>query len=104
MDHKHVGKIGTKVVLADFEVISIFNSKNHGGFVVKGICDDALFMFYTQRNLESIKQGDKIQLEAKVKDHIIEKEKYAMTRIKYVTIKGLENVENLPNNDAFSFI
>ena len=56
-----------------------------------GLCDDNLFMFFTSKNIQHIKVGDRINLKGKVKDHILEKEKYPMTKLNYVQIEGVNN-------------
>jgi hypothetical protein len=88
---QHVGSIGGRVVLNDFEVTRNHYSANFNGYVVMGLCDDNLFMFFTNKNVSHIKVGDKINLKGKIKDHILEKEKYPMTKLNYVQIEGVEN-------------
>jgi len=88
---QHVGMVGGRVVLKDFEVTRNQWSNNFQGYVVMGLCDDNLFMFFTNKNVSHIKVGDKINLIGKVKDHILEKEKYPMTKLNYVQIEGVTN-------------
>jgi len=88
---QHVGSIGGRVDLINFEVTRNHFSMNFQGYVVMGLCDDNLFMFFTSKNISHIKVGDKINLKGKVKDHILEKEKYPMTKLNYVQIEGVNN-------------
>jgi len=88
---QHVGSIVGRVDLINFEVTRNHFSMNFQGYVVMGLCDDNLFMFFTSKNISHIKVGDKINLKGKVKDHILEKEKYPMTKLNYVQIEGVNN-------------
>jgi hypothetical protein len=88
---QHVGSIGGRVVLKDFEVTRNHFSVNFQGYVVMGFCEDNLFMFFTNKNIQHIKVGDRINLIGKIKDHLLEKEKYPMTKLNYVQIEGVEN-------------
>jgi hypothetical protein len=88
---QHVGSIGGRVDLINFEITRNHFSANFQGYVVMGLCDDNLFMFFTSKNIQHIKVGNRINLKGKVKDHILEKEKYPMTKLNYVQIEGVEN-------------
>ena len=88
---QHVGSIGGRVVLKDFEVIRNHFSVNFQGYVVMGFCEDNLFLFFTNKNIQHIKVGDRINLIGKIKDHLLEKEKYPMTKLNYVHIEGVND-------------
>ena len=88
---QHVGSIGGKVTLSDFEITRNHKSVNFGGYVVQGICDNNLFLFFSNKDLSYIRVGDKISLQGKIKDHIMEKDKYPMTKLNYVAIEGDHN-------------
>jgi len=93
---QHVGAIGGKVDLINFEVIRNHYSTNFNGYVVMGFCDDNLFMFFSTKNIQHIKVGDRINLKGKIKDHILEKDKYPMTKLNYVQIEGVtENIKSI---------
>lgn len=82
---QHVGQIGGRVSLIDFEVTKSIWSNNYQTFIIQGLCDNNLYFFFT--NIE-LKQKEKIELTASVKDHVLEKDQYPMTRLRYVRIKG----------------
>lgn len=84
---QHVGMVGGKVALANFEVIRIQWSNKFQGHIVKGLCENNLFLFFTNKDIKHIKEGNKINLVGKIKDHMLEKEKYPMTKLNYVVIK-----------------
>jgi hypothetical protein len=88
---QHVGSIGGRVELKDFEVTRNHYSNNFQGYVMMGLCDDNLFMFFTNKNVSHIKVGDRINLKGRIKDHILEKDLYPMTKLNYVQIEGVEN-------------
>lgn len=101
--NQHVGSIGGKVTLKDFEVEKVFWSNKFQGYSVKGFCDDNLFFFFTTKNMSHIKEGDRINLIGKVKDHILEKEKYPMTKLNYVQIEGVnDEKKSSTRSDGYS--
>ena len=79
-ESRYVGSLGGRVVLENLEIIRISFSINYQG---------------SSKNLESLKVGDKISIVGKVKDHLLEKDKYPMTKLNYVTIKGMENAPTI---------
>lgn len=97
---QHVGQIGGRISLNDFEIVSIFWSAKYNGFSIKGICDDNLFLFFTTKAVENLKAQDKINIKGKIKDHILEKETFPMTKLTYVSIEGIsdESANNLRTN------
>ena len=94
-ESRYVGSLGGRVVLENLEIIRISFSINYQGYVVSGISENNLFLFFSSKNLESLKVGDKISIVGKVKDHLLEKDKYPMTKLNYVTIKGMENAPTI---------
>jgi hypothetical protein len=84
---QHVGVIGSKVVIDDLKVLRSTCSKNFPGYVIQGISDGNLFLFFSQYDLSDIKPFDIISISGRVRDHIMEKEKYPMTKLNYVNIK-----------------
>jgi len=103
---QHVGQIGGRISLDDFEVVSIFWSNKYNGFSIKGICDDNLFLFFTTKAAGNLKVQDKINVKGKIKDHILEKETFPMTKLTYVSIEGIsdESANNIrTNNDSNVF-
>jgi hypothetical protein len=88
---QYVGSIGGRVDLINFEVTRNQFSANFNGYVVMGLCDNNLFMFFTNKNIQHIKVGDRINLKGRIKDHILEKDKYPMTKLNYVQIEGVSN-------------
>lgn len=94
---QHVGQIGGRVNLVDLEVTRVIWSNNYQTNIVQGLCDNNLYFFFTNAML---KQGEKITLTACIKDHMMEKDKYPMTRLKYVRIKGKEDAQTTPKLQA----
>jgi hypothetical protein len=92
---QHVGSLGGRVDLVNFEVTRNQWSNNFQGYVVMGFCDDNLFLFFTNKNIAHIKVGDRINLKGRIKDHILEKDQYPMTKLNYVQIEGLENAPEI---------
>jgi hypothetical protein len=84
IESKHVGSITGKVVLDDFLVIRVSKSKNFSGYVVQGVCEGNLFLYFASGDLSHLNVGDKINIEAKVKDHILENDTVPMTKLHYV--------------------
>lgn len=85
LDSKHVGTIGGKIVLNNFEVIRNTKSRNFEGHVIQGICDGNLFLYFSSRPADHIKVGDRINIVGKIKDHIMEKETIPMNKLNYVS-------------------
>lgn len=82
---KHVAEIGSKVFLDDFEIIRNNKSNNYPGYIVQGICDGNLFLFFSRYDsFGKYKVGDKINIEGKVKDHVMEQSTVPMTKLNRV--------------------
>lgn len=88
---QHVGTIGGKVSLENFEVTRNTWSDTYQGYVMQGLCEDNLYFFFTSHDVSKIKVGDTISLTGKVKAHLLEKDKYPMTKLNWVKIKGVDN-------------
>jgi hypothetical protein len=71
IENKHVGMIGSSILLEKFEVLKIISSKKFGGFVIKGIANNNLFMYYSA-NPVSYKIKDVIKISGKIKKHEID--------------------------------
>ena len=84
---RHIGAIGSKVVIDEFKVLRSSSSRNFPGYVVQGIADGNLFLFFSSYDLNDIKPFDVISISGRVKDHILEKDKYPMTKLNYVNVK-----------------
>ena len=86
MDSQWVGSVGNKVVLKDMEIIKKRYSVNYDTTIVHGICDNNLFMFFLNENenTRNIDIGNTVSISAKVKKHVLEDDKYKMTRLYYV--------------------
>lgn len=84
IESSHVGTVGGKVSLANFEVIRNDKSKNFPGNIVQGICEGNLFLYFASKGAEHLKVGDVIHIEGKVKEHAMEKETIPMTKLNYV--------------------
>lgn len=81
----HVGLIGTKVHLDDFEIIKNAKSNNFPGYVVQGICEGNLFLFFSRHDVwGKYKIGDKINIYGTVKDHVMEQSTVPMTKLNRV--------------------
>jgi hypothetical protein len=68
IENKHVGVVGKSIFLENFEVLKIISSKKFGGFVIKGIANNNLFMYYSS-NPVSYKIKDVIKISGKIKKH-----------------------------------
>jgi hypothetical protein len=99
INSQHAGAIGGRVSLIDFEVTRSSWSNNYQTNIVQGLCDGNLYFFFTGCN---VKQGEKIEINGRIKSHILEKDKYPMTKLSYVKIKGKEDATKTsitPTND-----
>ena len=84
IESQHVGTVGGKVSLHKFEVIRNTKSKNFPGNIIQGICDGNLFLYFASRGAEHIKVGDFIDIDGKVKEHVMEQDTIPMTKLNYV--------------------
>ena len=84
LESNHVGTVGGKVSLTNFEVIRNDKSKNFPGNIIQGICEGNLFLYFASKGAEHIKVGDHINIEGKVKEHAMEKDTIPMTKLNYV--------------------
>lgn len=84
IESQHVGTVGGKVSLHKFEVIRNTKSKNFPGNIIQGICDGNLFLYFVSRGADHIKVGDFIDIEGKVKEHVMEQDTIPMTKLNYV--------------------
>lgn len=93
---QHAGSIGGRVSLIDFEVTRAIWSNNYQTTIVQGLCDSNLYFFFSN-TIVPVKQGEKIEINGRIKSHVLEKDKYPMTKLSYVKIKGREDA---PKTDA----
>jgi hypothetical protein len=84
---QHIGTIGSKVVIDEFKVLRSNSSKSFPGYIVQGIADGNLFLFFSSYDLKDIKPFDIISISGRVRDHILEKDKYPMTKLNHVNVK-----------------
>lgn len=98
---QHAGTIGGRACLTDFEVTRAIWSNNYQTNIVQGLCDGNLYFFFTGA---TVKQGEKIELTGRIKSHVFEKDKYPMTKLAYVKIKGKEDAPktHFTQTDDFS--
>jgi hypothetical protein len=87
---QHAGSIGGRVSLIDFEVTRAVWSNNYQTTIVQGLCDGNLYFFFSNA-IVPVKQGEKIEINGRIKSHVLEKDKYPMTKLSYVKIKGKED-------------
>lgn len=87
---QHVGTIGGRVSLIDLEVTRAVWSNNYQTTIVQGLCDGNLYFFFSNAIIP-VKQGEKIEINGRIKNHVLEKDKYPMTKLSYVKIKGRED-------------
>jgi len=85
IDSKWVGSVGGRVFLERFEVLRCNKSKTYEGYVIQGICDGNLFIYFSGRDCSHIKAGQTMKIRGKVKDHVMEKDTIPMTKLNYVT-------------------
>lgn len=100
----HVANIGSKVYLDDFEIIRNNKSNNFPGYVVQGICNGNLFLFFSRYDsFGKYKVGDKINIEGKVKDHVMEQSTIPMTKLNrvYERIQATNGIRANSNSDVF---
>lgn len=90
LDSKHVGVVGGKISLERFEVLKKVKSKNFNGHAIHGICDGNLYFYFAGEGGSPLhfEEGDVISLDARVKAHMFEKDKYAMTKLSYVRYRA----------------
>jgi hypothetical protein len=99
---QHVGSLGGKVYLEDFEIIRNNKSNNYPGWVVQGICEGNLFLFFTRHDIwADRKPGDKINLEGTVKDHVIEQNTIPMTKLNRVHERTQNGIRADSNSNMF---
>jgi hypothetical protein len=91
LDSEHVGIVGGRVSLNNFEVIRNTKSKNFDGHVIQGICEGNLFLYFSSKPCSHIKVGDVIHIDGKIKDHIIDYEKIPVTKLTYVVERNINN-------------
>ena len=98
---QHAGSISGRVSLIDFEVTRSIWSNNYQTNIVQGLCDGNLYFFFTGC---FVKQGEIVELTGRIKSHVLEKDKYPMTKLTYVKIKGKEDVTktSITQTDNFS--
>lgn len=90
-NNKHVGMVGGKVFLQDFEITRCMPSTKFNGWIVQGFNEDNFFMFFASGEKYKkfdYKFGDKVKITGKIKDHVLEKDKYPMTKLTWVQITG----------------
>jgi hypothetical protein len=87
---QHAGSIGGRVSLVDLEVTRAVWSNNYQTTIVQGLCDGNLYFFFSNATVP-VKQGEKIEINGRIKSHVLEKDKYPMTKLSYVKIKGKED-------------
>jgi hypothetical protein len=98
---QHAGSIGGRVSLVDLEVTRAVWSNNYQTTIVQGLCDGNLYFFFSNATVP-VKQGEKIEINGRIKSHVLEKDKYPMTKLSYVKIKGKEDATKTsitPTND-----
>jgi hypothetical protein len=95
---QYAGTIGGRVSLIDFEVTRAIWSNNYQTTIVQGLCDGNLYFFFSNATVP-VKQGEKIEINGRIKSHILEKDKYPMTKLSYVKIKGKEDAPRTDQND-----
>jgi len=101
---QHVGLIGTKVFLEDFEIIKINKSTNYPGYVVQGLCDGNLFLFFSRNKwFSKFKFGDIINIDGNVKDHVLEQSTIPMTKLNkvYERFKPAHVIPTNSNSNLF---
>jgi len=87
---QHAGSIGGRVSLVNLEVTRAVWSSNYQTTIVQGLCDGNLYFFFSNATVP-VKQGEKIEINGRIKSHVLEKDKYPMTKLSYVKIKGKED-------------
>ena len=99
---QHAGSIGGRVSLIDLEVTRAIWSNNYQTTIVQGLCDGNLYFFFSNATVP-VKQGEKIEINGRIKSHVLEKDKYPMTKLSYVKIKGKEDVSKTNNTQSNDF-
>ena len=85
LNSQHVAHKDSKVHLDNFEVIRNSKSNNYPGYVIQGICEGNLYLFFTKYDsFGNIKVGSVINIEGKVKDHVFEQGTIPMTKLNRV--------------------
>ena len=101
---QHIGAKDTKVYLDNFEVIRNNKSNNFPGYIIQGICEGNLFLFFTKYDSwADRKPGTIIHIEGKVKDHVMEQGTIPMTKLNrvYERIQTQDELRANSNNNVF---
>ena len=104
LQSKHVGAKDTKVYLDNFEVIRNNKSNNYPGYIIQGICEGNLYLFFTKYDSwADRKPGTIIHIEGKVKDHVMEQGTIPMTKLNrvYERIQTQDELRANSNSDMF---
>lgn len=104
-ENSHVGIVGGKVAFDKFEIYRVITSAKYQGWVVQGFGDNKYLMFFANMDRYprfEYKPGDVIGLQGKVKDHVLELDKYPMTKLTYVKIIGDKHEISNPSRTNIS--
>lgn len=104
LQSQHIGAKDTKVYLDNFEVIRNSKSNNYPGYVIQGICEGNLYMFFTRYDSwASRRPGTLLNIEGKVKDHVMEQGAIPMTKLNrvYERIQPQNELRANSNSDMF---
>jgi predicted RNase H-like HicB family nuclease len=88
--NEHFGEIESGALLEEFEIIEKFKSKKYDGHVVKGICDEKFFLFFTTRPMIDIHIGSKVTISGNITHHIYEDD-IALTKLNRVMFHKVVN-------------
>jgi len=97
----YVGAIGGKVYLDNFEIIRNSKSNNFNGFVVQGICDGNLFLFFSAHDWSGYKVGDRVDIKGTIKEHVIEQNTIPMTKLNRVQERTQNGIRADSNSNMF---
>ena len=97
----HVGSLGGKVFLDNFEIIRNSKSNNFNGYVVQGICEGNLFLFFSGHDWSEYKVGDWVDIRGTIKDHVLEQNTIPMTKLNRVQERTQNGIRADSNSNMF---
>ncbi len=104
LQSQYVAAKDTKVYLDEFEIIRNTKSNNYPGYIIQGICEGNLYLFFTKYDSWADRTpGTIVHIEGKVKDHVMEQGTIPMTKLNrvYERIQTQNELRANSNSDLF---
>jgi len=104
LQSQYVAAKDTKVYLDEFEIIRNTKSNNYPGYIIQGICEGNLYLFFTKYDSWADKKpGTIVHIEGKVKDHVMEQGTIPMTKLNRVYERMIPKNELRANSNSDMF-